>query len=129
MLYKTRTFKGRATRAHARALCVPRFNIHINNPQVPAGAPQSFQELGAVCADIHFRGETLHSDARPARPRAPHLSPRSHRARAATARAAERELFLLTLQRGGARTHATEDPGPRAGLGTTLARSRRVPGP
>lgn len=63
-----------------------------------------------MSAHTHFLTETLHRDARPAgRPGRGHrtsapLPPLRQRARV---------LFLLTLERGGACTHATQDPGPR----------------
>lgn len=67
-----------------------------------------------MSAHTHFLTETLHRDARPAGPDAGTASqPRSHRSEVAATAAAARVFFLLTLERGGACTHAPQDPGPR----------------
>lgn len=72
---QTQTFKGRATRAYARAVRASGFSIHINNLQVPGG-PQSFQELRVVSADASQRCQARSKAGTkgPLSP-APHLCP------------------------------------------------------
>lgn len=111
--YMSQTFKGRATEARTRTQAstqrVPGFSIHINNTQLAAGAPQSFQELRVVSADTPVsRGDTAQRRQARGHQGSPFFStapqPRSPSSEVATAAAAARVLSCSPLNEA-ARAH------------------------